>query len=98
MLSSLSVASAQLVHTVISLLSAAVLVRVVLSWVRPSPPPGLVRTLIQGLYGLVDPILMGIRRRLPWLSIRGLDLTPVAVLLGLEFADTLITGTLLGLA
>tara|TARA_B100001989_G_scaffold185787_1_gene135429 strand:- start:75 stop:371 length:297 start_codon:yes stop_codon:yes gene_type:complete len=98
MLSSLFLATAQLFHSVVSLLSLAVLVRVVLSWVRPSPPPGLIRSLIQGLYGVVDPALYAIRRRLPWLVVSGLDLTPVVVILGLQFADTLITGTLLGLA
>ncbi len=98
MYASLFLALAQLVHAVLSLFTVAVLIRVVLSWIRPDPPPGPVRALLAGLYGLVDPILAWVRRRLPFVVIGGLDLSPVVVILGLQFLDTFLTGTLVALA
>lgn len=97
-MSSLFLASAQLVHGVISLFTMALLVRVVLSWVRPNPPPGFVRTLLQGLYGVTDPVLTAVRTRLPFTVVGGLDLSPILILFLLQFADTFLTGTLMSLA
>lgn len=97
-MSSLFLASAQLVHGIITLFTTALLVRVVLSWIRPNPGPGLIRTLIQGLYGITDPVLLTIRQKLPFTVVGGLDLSPIVVLLALQFTDTFLTGTLLDLA
>jgi len=88
------VALASLVHGVFSLATAALFARIVLSWIEPRPRNDLVRTLISGLYQLTDPVLNRVRRLLPFLVLRGLDLSPIALFLGLGFADRFLTGTL----
>lgn len=98
MLSSLFLASAQLVHGLLSLYATAVIVRVLLSWVRPSPGRGVVRSLLVALYRITDPPLDAVRRVLPWLVVAGIDLTPILVIAAVHFTDTFVTGTLLHLA
>jgi len=98
MLGPLFVASAQLIHTLLSLATLLVLVRVVLSWIRPSPPQGVLRSLLVALYALVDPVLYKTRSLLPFLIVGSIDLTPIALILGLQFTDTVLTGTLMRLA
>ena len=74
------------------------LARILLSWVNPSPPPGIVRSLVNGVYQLTDPVLDRARQWLPFLVVGGLDLTPIAVFFGIQFADTFLTGSLMRLA
>lgn len=91
-------ATAQLVHAVLQLAWFLLLARIVLSWVNPSPPPGLVRSVIGGIYRLTDPVLDRARQALPFLVVGGLDLTPIAVFFAIRFTDTFLTGSLMQLA
>ena len=88
------IALAYLVHGVLSLATAALFIRIILSWINPRPRHRIVRTLISGLYQLTDPVLHRVRRTLPFLVLGGLDLSPIALFLGLGFADRFLTGTL----
>jgi YggT family protein len=90
-------ATANLVHAVFQLAWFVLLARIVLSWVRPDPPPGIVRSLVNAVYTLTDPVLDRARRLLPFLVVQGIDLTPIAVFLGLGFLDRFVTSSLLQL-
>ena len=98
MLTTLFLASAQLIHAVLSMATMLILARVVLSWVQPNPGPGFVRSALIALYALTDPVLHKVRSLLPFLVVGGLDLTPIALFLGIQFTDTFVTGTLMRLA
>lgn len=71
----------------IRLLQGAVLIRVLLSWVDPSPYP--TSRLKQWLYQLTDPILGPLQRLIP--PVGGvLDLTPMAAILLLQLVEGLV--------
>lgn len=59
-----------------------IIARAVLSWVNPDPYNAIVRF----LYGITDPVLNAIRRRVP-LYFGGIDFTPWLVILALIFLD-----------
>ena len=61
----------------------AVLVRVILSWVAPDPSNPVVRVVIQ----ITEPLMAPVRRLLP--DMGGLDLSPLIVLLGVQFLKIL---------
>ncbi|MBF1803324.1 YggT family protein [Alloalcanivorax profundimaris] len=61
----------------------AVLIRVILSWVAPDPSNPIVRVVIQ----ITEPIMAPCRRLLP--DMGGLDLSPLIVLLGVQFLKIL---------
>ena len=61
----------------------AVLVRVILSWVAPDPSNPVVRVVIQ----ITEPLMAPVRRLLP--DMGGLDLSPLIVLLGVQFVKIL---------
>ena len=60
-------------------LDLAILVRVLLSWIRPDPFNPFVRL----VYQITDPILAPLRRFIP--PIAGLDVTPIVALIILDF-------------
>lgn len=66
-----------LVELTIDIFLYAVIIRVILSWVNPDPRHPMVRLLDT----LSDPVMAPVQRRLP--PIGGLDLSPIAVTLGL---------------
>ncbi|HKJ70259.1 MAG TPA: YggT family protein [Gammaproteobacteria bacterium] len=72
-------AVAFLVNAVLTLMFWIVLIRVLMSWVSPDPYNPLVRA----LYQLTDPILRPAQRLIP--PIGGLDLSPILVLLAIQF-------------
>lgn len=82
------------VHGVLSLFWGLLVARIVLSWVRPAPPPGLVRSLVSAVYQLTDPVIDRARAWLPFLQVGALDLSPIAVFLALGFLDSFLTRTL----
>lgn len=72
-----------ILHTVIWLYTWIIIISALLSWVRPDPYNPIVRT----LRALTEPVLWRVRRNFPFLYIGGLDLSPVAVILVLQFLD-----------
>ena len=71
----------ELLVGVISLYWWVILVRALLSWVNPDPYNPIVRALV----AVTEPVLRPFRRLIPPRLFGGLDLSPIAVLLILEF-------------
>jgi len=82
----------QLLHTVITVYIWIVIISALLSFVRPDPSNPIVQT----LYRLTEPVYSAIRRKMPFLIMGGLDLTPLVIILGLQFIDTFMMRALLG--
>lgn len=72
-------AVAFLINAVLTLLFWVILIRVLMSWVSPDPYNPLVRA----LYQITDPILRPAQRLIP--PVGGLDLSPIVVLLAIQF-------------
>ena len=74
---------AQLIGTVITLYTWVIIISALLSWVNPDPYNPIVRV----LRSLTEPVLWRTRRILPFTYINGIDLSPVAVIIALQFCD-----------
>jgi len=82
----------QLLHTVINVYIWIVIISALLSFVRPDPS----NPIVQALYRLTEPVYSAIRRKMPFLIMGGIDLTPLVIILGLQFLDTFMMRALLG--
>jgi YggT family protein len=71
-----------------------VIIAVLLTWVNPDPRNPIVRF----LYAVTEPVLYWIRRRFPFLVIGGFDLSPIVLLVGIQFAKLFLVGSLTELA
>jgi YggT family protein len=71
-----------------------IIIGAILSWVSPDPRNPIVRF----IYGVTDPVLYQVRRRLPFVIVGGLDLSPIVVILAIMFAQTVIVQSLRRLA
>jgi len=71
-----------------------ILIGAVLSWVSPDPRNPIVRF----IYGVTEPLLYQVRRRLPFVVVGGLDLSPIVVILGITFVRMVIVEPLHRLA
>lgn len=67
-----------------------VIISALLSWVNPDPYNPIVRV----LRSLTEPVFYRIRRLLPFTMVGGVDLSPVVLLLGIQFAKIFIVKTL----
>ena len=85
------------VSAILSFAWAVLLVRIVFSWLRPNPPEGLLRTLVNAVYQLTDPVLERTRAALPFLVVGALDLSPIALFLAVGFLDRFVAGSLTSL-
>src|SRR6266581_903052 len=81
-------------NSLLSIYFWIVLISALLSWVSPDPRNPIVRF----LYGVTEPVLYQIRRRLPFVVAGGLDLSPIVVILAIMFAQTVIVQSLRRLA
>ncbi len=82
----------QLLHTVINLYIWIVIISALLSFVRPDPN----NPIVQILYRLTEPVYSFIRQKLPFLVFSGVDLSPLVIIIGLQFLDTFMMQILLG--
>jgi len=82
----------QLIHTVINIYIWIVIISALLSFVRPDP----YNPIVQTLYRLTEPVYGWIRHKMPFLIISGIDLSPLVIILGLQFLDTFMMRLLLG--
>jgi YggT family protein len=80
----LLIAVVSLIHTVISLYSLIVFIAVILSFFRPDPT----NPIVQFIYQITEPLFEWLRRKFPFLVVGNFDLSPLAVILGLQFIDT----------
>ncbi len=81
-----------LLHTVITIYIWIVIISAFLSFIRPDPNNPVVQT----LYRLTEPVYAFIRKKMPFLIMGGIDLTPLVIILGLQFLDTFMMRTFLG--
>lgn len=93
-LSTIFSAAGHVIHTVIWLYTWVIIISAVLSWVNLDPYNPIVRT----LRALTEPVLWRTRRMFPFLYINGIDLSPVAIILALQFLDIVLVRTLSYLA
>jgi YggT family protein len=82
----------QLLHTVITVYIWIVIISALLSFVRPDPNNPIVQT----LYRLTEPVYGFLRKKMPFLIMGGLDLTPLVLILGLQFLDTFMMRAIMG--
>lgn len=80
------IALAEIIGTVLSLYSIVLIVAVLITWVNPDPYNPIVRI----LRTLTEPVLYQARRLLPFLVIGGIDLSPIAVLLLIQFLQRVV--------
>lgn len=79
-------AIANMLHMVIWAYMWMLIIAVFLSWVRPDPN----NPIVQVIYRLSYPTLDFARRKLSFLVINGIDLSPLAVIIGLQILDQVI--------
>ncbi len=90
----LTIAIAMTLDWLLSAYKWIVIIAVLLSWVNPDPYNPIVRF----LRGVTEPLFWQIRRRLPFVVISGIDLSPIVVLLGVEVVRTVLVRSLYELA
>ncbi len=87
-MSALIYALVSVIHTVINLYIWMIIIAALLSFVQPNPSNPTVRSIIRGLYQLTEPAFAWVRRKMPFVLVGGIDLSPIVILLALQFLDT----------
>ena len=85
-MSALIFALVQLFHTLITIYIWIIIIAALFSFVRPDPYNPLVRFIHQ----ITEPVFGWVRRTFPFVVISGMDLSPLVILLALQFVDTLL--------
>ena len=85
-------AIAQLLHTVINVYIWIIIIAALLSFIRPDP----YNQIVQIIYRLTEPAFDFVRRKLPFVVFSGIDLSPIVILLALQFIDVFMMRLLLG--
>src|SRR5581483_9129116 len=89
-----TLALAQILHGLLNLYLYIVLIAALLSWVNPDPRNPIVRF----LYGVTEPVLYEVRRRLPFVYMGGFDLSPLVVMVAIYLLDGVVVESLFELA
>lgn len=87
-------AVATILHGLIFVYTWIIIISAILSWVRPDPYNPIVRTLRL----LTEPLQWRVRKWLPFVYINGLDLSPLVIILVLQFIDFALIQSLAELA
>lgn len=87
-------ALAYVIKSALSIYFYIVIASAILSWVNPDPYNPIVRF----LRGLTEPVYSRLRRLMPFLVVGGIDLTPIVVILLIQFLQIGLVGNLMGLA
>lgn len=85
-------AIAFLIHTVITIYIWVIIISSLLSFVQPDPNNQIVLTLDK----LSRPSLDFVREKMPFVMFSGVDLSPVVVVIALQFVDVLFSRILIG--
>ncbi|HCO12143.1 MAG TPA: YggT family protein [Desulfonauticus sp.] len=93
-LSNLLQALASVIDTLLTLYFWVVIISALLSWVNPDPYNPIVRI----LHSLTEPVFYRVRKWLPFTYIGGLDLSPVVVLLVIQFLKVFLVKSLFQLS
>ena len=73
----------QLIHTVINIYIWIIIIASLMSFIRPDP----YNPIVQALYKLTEPAFELVRKNIPFVVISGIDLSPIVILLALQFID-----------
>ncbi|MFW6314221.1 MAG: YggT family protein, partial [Desulfohalobiaceae bacterium] len=74
-------AIAEILNALLSIYFWIIIISAILSWVNPDPFNPVVRI----LRNLTEPVLYRVRSWLPFTVVGGVDLSPIVVLLGIQF-------------
>ncbi len=85
---------AYVLDTVLFLYMWIIIIRALISWVNPDPW----NPIVQILHRLTDPVLLTIRRRIPFAIAGGIDLSPIIAILILYFLQIAVVGSMKDLA
>jgi len=75
-----------LIHTLMTLYIWVVIIASLLSFVQPDPN----NPIVQALYKLTEPALSFVRKKMPFVMMGGIDLSPLVLIFGLQFIDIII--------
>ena len=92
-ISTLIEAIAQILHMVINIYIWVVIISALITWVKPDP----YNPIVQVLHRLTEPLYLRIRNYIPTVF-GGVDLTPILVILALQFIDLFLVKLLFNLA
>jgi len=87
-------AVAVILGSLLTLYTWLVIAAAILSWVSPDPRNPIVRF----LYGVTEPVLYEIRRRLPFVYQGGFDFSPLVLLAGIMLVQYVVVASLHELA
>ncbi len=87
-------ATAYVVSIVLNMYFWVVIISALLSWVRPDPYNPIVRF----LYAVTEPVYRRIRRMMPFIVVSGFDLSPIVVIIVIQFLQIFLVNTLRSLA
>ena len=93
MINALLFAIVQLIHSILNMYQWVVIIAVVLSYVQPDPR----NPIVQVLNRLTEPAFRFIRQKFPFVVFSGIDLSPILIIFGIQFIDTLLVRSLMGL-
>ena len=85
---------AYVLDTVLFVYMWIIIIRAVISWVNPDPW----NPIVQILHRLTDPVLLTIRRRIPFAIAGGMDLSPIIAILIIIFLQIAVVGSMKDLA
>lgn len=81
-----------LIRSIATLYIWIIIIAAFLSFVRPDPN----NPVVQILYRLTEPVFAFIRKKLPFVVMAGIDLSPLIIIFGLQFIDIIIRNVLFG--
>ena len=88
----LILAIANVLNLILSLFVWLIIIRALISWFNPDP----YNTLFQFLYRITEPVLSIVRNAMP--NLGGIDISPIVVLLAVEFLKSFLVKSLVQLA
>jgi YggT family protein len=86
-------AVAKIIHIVLTIYMWIIIARAIISWVNPDP----YNQIVQFLYRMTEPVLMPVRRLLPF-GRMGIDVSPIIVILAIYFLDEFLIKSMIELA
>lgn len=92
-MSALIFAIVQLLHSVINLYIWVVVIAAVLSFVQLDSR----NSIVEILNRLTLPVFQFVRQKMPFVVISGIDLSPIVIIFGLQFIDTLFMRSVMGM-
>jgi YggT family protein len=89
-----TLAVADILNGLLTLYLWIVVIAALLTWVNPDPRNPIVRF----LHSATEPLLYQVRRRLPFVYAGGFDLSPLVVILAIQFLKMVVVQSLIELA